>query len=336
MHHTELRSGTERAGRAWIESPLQLLSLVEARAAGRLFEEGRLLLRSGVAGLRETEVELRRHLPGDLPPGDSATRPRPPAGRDALWAIGDAFSGQVQKALLTAPRCRFLIVDDGLATWRLIRLLGSPAPRPLLRARTRPRPLRVGLGLHAAWVLRRAAREGRLTIFTMLPIDSALAERAEAVGLRIVRHAFDRLRSLPERSGHTERTILLGTALVADGLVHRSSYLTWLERQAESGPLAYYPHRREDPEVLNRLAAHPHVEVVRSGIPVELSLRGLGPGHTVMTPPSTALLSLRNLTRGADIQPVVPPEHWWTHRVTPGLRADLVAGIRLGEVDNVR
>ncbi|GHC69865.1 hypothetical protein GCM10007079_00790 [Nocardiopsis terrae] len=317
-----------------MESPLQLLSVVEARAAGQLFENGQILLRPGVRGLSETAAELRRLLPASAALTSPAREPEPPATANGVWALGDAFSGQVQRALLSASRCRIVIVDDGLATWRLIRLLSSPVPRPLLRARARANPLRSALGLAAVLRLRHAAREGRLTVFTMLPISPDLAEQADASGVRVVRHGFGMLRSLPGHAPPRESRIVLGTALVADGLVHRSIYLSWLDTQAKTGPLAYYPHRREDSEVLSFLDQHPRIRVISSGVPVELSLRGLGPEHTVMAPPSTALVSLRTLAKGADIRAVGLPEHWWTRRARPALRADLSASANFRAVNS--
>lgn len=335
MNHTpSLRAPASAAstGTAWVESPLQLLSVAEAHASGQLFEDGQILLRPGARGLAETAAELRRLFPANTALTSPARAPEPPATADGVWAIGDVFSGQVQRALLAAPRCRIVVVDDGLATWHLIRLLSSVVPRPLLRARARKSPLRAVLGAAVALRLRQAARWGRLSVFTMLPMDPALAARAEAMGVRIVRHGFGMLRSLPDQAVPSERRIVLGTALVADGLVHRSNYLTWLDGQSLTGPLAYYPHRREDSEVLSFLDRHPRIRVIRPAIPVELSLRGLGPEHTVMAPPSTALVSLRTLAKGADIQAVSLPEHWWTKRARPTLRADLSASVEFEAV----
>ncbi|MFD3684647.1 hypothetical protein ACFWTE_07490 [Nocardiopsis sp. NPDC058631] len=322
---TQIRTNGAEHGSAWVESPLQLLSVTEARSAGLLFDDGQILLRPGVRGLAETAAELRRLFPHGTAPTSPARVPEAPANAAGVWAVGDAFSGRVQRALLSAPRCRIVIVDDGLATWHLIRLLSSAGPRPLLRARVCADPVRAALGTAAALRLRRDARQGRLTVFTMLPVSAALRARAEAAGVHVVRHGFGMLRSLPGQGTPSEHRIVLGTALVADGLVHRATYLSWLAAQSVSGPLAYYPHRREDPEVLTFLDCHPRIRVVEPGIPVELSLRGLGPEHTVLAPPSTALVSLRTLVRGASVRAVGVPEHWWTRRARPGLRADLSA-----------
>ncbi|WP_306369801.1 hypothetical protein [Nocardiopsis sp. CC223A] len=319
---TDVPWAFEGHGSAWVESPLQFLSAVEAYAAHGLSTQGCILLRQDAVGLPDVHTALRGLFPA-TPPAALARRPTRPRSADFTWVIGDAFSGQVQRPLLRAPRCRIVLVDDGLAVWHLLRLLSAPSVQPVLRARVRRTPARLALGTAAARVLRRAAQEGRLTVFTMLPLPGDLREAAAAAGIRVMRHDFPLLRSLPEYDHPAERRIVLGTALVNDGLVRLPDYLGWLERQLVQGPVAYLPHRREDPRVLELLAADPRARLAGSGVPVELSLRGLGPGHTVRSLPSTALVSLRLLVRGASIRTDGVPGHWWTELASPGLREDL-------------
>ncbi|MDT0330813.1 hypothetical protein [Nocardiopsis lambiniae] len=312
----------EGHGSAWVESPLQFLSAVEAYAAHGLSTQGCILLRQDSAGLGDVHAALRGLFPA-TPPAALARRPTRPKTADFNWVIGDAFSGQVQRSLLRAPRCRLVLVDDGLAVRHLLRLLVSPTAQPVLRARVRRTPSRLALGAAAGHVLRRAVEEGRLTVFTMLPLPEDLLAAASTAGIRVMRHDFPLLRSLPRYDHPVEHRVVLGTALVNDGLVRAPEYLGWVDRQLAEGPVAYHPHRREDPRVLERLAADPRVRLVRDGLPVELSLRGLGPRHTVRSLPSTALVSLRLLVRGAGIGVDGVPEHWWTDLASPGLREEL-------------
>ncbi|MGW9346127.1 hypothetical protein [Nocardiopsis flavescens] len=321
---TDVPWAFEGQGSAWVESPLQFLSAVEAYTAHRLSTQGCILLRQDAPGLPEVHAALRRLFPA-APPAALARRPTRPRSTDFTWVVGDAFSGRVQRMLLRAPRCRLVVVDDGLAVWHLLRLLTAPAPRPLLRAGARRTPARLALGKAAVRVLRRAAQEGRLTVFTVLPLPPGLAGATADAGIRVIRHGFPLLRALPAQDPPAERRILLGTALVNDGLVRLPEYLGWLDRRLAQGPVAYRPHRREDPRVLERLAADPRARLVRTGLPAELELRRLGAGYAVRGLPSTALVSLGLLARGASVGADAVPAHWWTDAAPAGLREDLAA-----------
>ncbi|MDX6744650.1 hypothetical protein [Actinocorallia sp. A-T 12471] len=307
---------------AWVESPLQLLSVLEARHAGVL---GPVVLRvrAGSSALAATAAEAVRL---GTPPGtvlEDASRAT--SGR-AAWALGDAFSGQAQTALLAgrAPG-RVVLVDDGLATLHLLGLLSGPWRQPLVRARAQAGFGRRVLGSLAGARLRSLAQAGRVTVFTALPVPSALLARARRVGVSVVSHDFPYLRSLPADPPPPERLVMLGTSLVANGLIDRGEYLRWLGGKAAVEPFVYHPHRRECPQVLDVLRADPRVRVHDSGLPVELSLRGLTSWHRVVSLPSTALSSLRVLLGGEGpvIEGVTVPQGWWTERADASLRTHL-------------
>ncbi|MEV5410468.1 hypothetical protein AB0K60_16710 [Thermopolyspora sp. NPDC052614] len=316
----------ERSAVAWAESPLQLLCIIEARYAGLVGAGTRVVCRPGLAALRRTRAELKRL---DLPDGlelvtgeDGMPRPR----RDAAWVFGDAFSGRVQLTWLTGDPGRVVLVDDGLATIHLLELLAADRVTPLLRARARAGLGRRALGLAAAFRLRAAARSGRLAVFTALPVPAALAEAVTARGAILRTHDFGWLRSQP--AAHPppdERTVVLGTSLVRNGLVRRDRYLDWLGRLSAEEPVAYYPHRREEPADLDRIGRMPGVALRETGAPVEMTLRDLAPGQRVVSLPSTAVTSLRVLLRprGVPVDAVEVPGDWWTPLATPDLRSHL-------------
>ncbi|GAA3238753.1 hypothetical protein [Actinocorallia longicatena] len=306
---------------AWAESPLQLLSAVEARHAG-LLGPAEILVRAGSDALTATAAELVRLGPPAGTTLEFASRAR--AGR-RVWAVGDAFSGQVQAKLLTSLPSRIVLVDDGLATIHLLGLLAGPWRQPLIRARARAGRVRRILGSAAGARLRSAAREGRVTVFTGLPVPSAVLARAHRAGIEVVQHDFPYLRSLAADPAPAERTVVLGTSLVANGLVDRGSFLGWINGILAGERVAYYPHRREDPEILAMLRDDPRVTLVERGLPVELSLRGLSPRHRVLSLPSTALTSLRVLLGpdGPAIEGVTVPSAWWTDRADQSLRTHL-------------
>ncbi|NRQ34658.1 hypothetical protein HII36_22875 [Nonomuraea sp. NN258] len=303
---------------AWVESPLQMLCAVEAHHAGLLGPATEVVPRAGLRALRVTRRELRAlTLPGGLEL--AAPRERMPS---RVRAVGDAFSGKVQMRWLTSNPGRIVIVDDGLATIRLLELLAAGPYRPLLRARARPGRLRRALGLAAALRLRLS----KVTVFTALPVTDELAAAVRRAGVDLVRHDFAWLRAQPiSTQVPAERTVVLGTSLVRNGLVHRDQYLRWLTDLAAREPVAYYPHRREDPVDLALIRERPGITVHDEGVPAELTLRGLDPGQRVLSLPSTAITSLRVLLspRGVAVEPVDVPEDWWTSRAAPALRSHL-------------
>ncbi|MGV9601815.1 hypothetical protein ACWDR1_34675 [Streptosporangium sandarakinum] len=311
---------------AWAESPLQLLCVVEACHAGLLGAHVRVMSRAGSRPLAATRRELARlALPAGLEQAGPAPGPPKPR-RGVTWVIGDAFSGRVQARWLTALPGRIVVVDDGLATIRLLELLAGPPGRPLLRARAAAGPLRSVLGAAAGLRLRAAARSGRLTVFTALPVPDDLGRAVRGRGTELVVHDFAWLRAQPPRRPRPqEPTVVLGTSLVRNGLIHRDRYLAWLAGVGAAGPVAYFPHRREDPGDLERVGAQPGVTVYDAGVPAEMTLRGLDPGQRVLSLPSTAVTSLRVLlaSRGVTVEAVEVPDEWWTAQAAPSLRSHL-------------
>ncbi|MFG1706140.1 hypothetical protein ACFLIM_23385 [Nonomuraea sp. M3C6] len=303
---------------AWVESPLQMLCAVEAHHAGLLGPATVVVPRAGLRALKATRKELGRL---GLPDGLIMAEPRERMPR-RVQAVGDAFSGKVQLRWLVSNPGRIVIVDDGLATIRLLELLAAGPYKPLLRARAEPTRLRAALGLAAALRLRMS----RVSVFTALAVDDKLEESVRQAGIDLVRHDFSWLRAQPPSAeGPAERTVVLGTSLVRNGLVHRDRYLRWLTNLASQEPLAYYPHRREDPVDLALIRERPGITVHDAGAPAELTLRGLDAGQRVLSLPSTAITSLRVLLgpRGVAVEPVDVPDDWWTSRAAPALRSHL-------------
>ena len=330
-----LVAGRHRSGigdtAVWVESPLQLICAVEAYAAGLLGAGAAVSLRSGGASLPRTARALTAlGLPEGLRLLVGQERPAgPPPDASAVWATGDVFSGLVQRALvshglLRRSRCRIVVVDDGLATLHLLHLLGRPRA-PLTRSRSRERPLRRLLGLVANARLRAAAAEGRFTVLTALPVGEDTRRVLGGLGVDLRSHAFEWLQTRPSPPVPEEDLVVLGTALVHDGLVRREPYLDWVRGLAAQTPVAYYPHRREARDVLAELRRHPRISVRVAGPPAELRLRGLEPRHRVVTLPSTAALSLPVLlrARGVRVDATPVPAPWWTESTAASTRAHL-------------
>lgn len=316
----------------WVESPLQLLSAVEAHAAGLTGRHTLIRARADVPGLDLTRTTIEAAAPegvslvgagaGDITPVRRSSHHR--------WGVGDLHSGVVQRALLGPLGEReLMIIDDGLATLTLLHQLASTDPVPLTRSHAPGGAHRHALGL-AMWRLTRArAASGKVLVVTAMPLAEPLRARLEDLGFTVEGHRFEWLRAQPVTETFSEPTIVVGSALAADGLIEPEAYLRWVESLTQEGPLSYFPHRREGAEALARLAQHPLITVRPNTVPVEMRLRGLAPGQQVIALPSTAVPSLRLLLGGRDVRVhgVPVPEAWWKDAASPALRRHLLSSV---------
>ncbi|MDO8144139.1 hypothetical protein [Isoptericola sp. 178] len=310
---------------ALVESPLQLLCAVEAHAAGHTEGRLRITARQGVPTMPDTVAALRElGLPDGVDvqvgPARRALAPEEP------WVCGDPFSGAYQAALSTGTPSRQVVVDDGLGTLDVVDRLVSG--RPLVRLSAPRHPVRRVLGAMTTRRLRRQAARGGLTLCTMLPLGDARRAALSRLGVEVVEHSFEWLAShTPTGPGAAgaEPTVVVGSALVADRLVHPDHYLTWLRGLAADGPVRYVPHRRHHPLVTAAVETLPGVRVDAPGAPVELRLRGLDPDQQVVSLPSTSAVTLTRLLgpRGVRVTTHDVPDSWWTPHATPALRDHL-------------
>lgn len=319
-----------RPAGALVESPLQLLCTVEAHAAGYGGAPTRVHVRDDVPALGAALDAVRGFgLPDGLET-DLAGRRAALSAHEPVWLVGDAFSGLFQAtALLRRGLERVVLADDGLATLELARRLA--ADEPLVRMRAEPGAPRRRLGAAAARRLRHLAAQGRVTLFTALPLDPAVRAKLTAQGFAVVRNDFSWLASVPVGDAPVEPTVVIGSALAADGLVDPDAYIAWVGGLAADGLVRYLPHRRQAPELLARLAETPGVTLDSAQAPVELRLRGMTAPQRVVSLPSTAAVLLTTILspRGVAVTPQAVADSWWTSRATPGLRAHLSSVLRL-------
>lgn len=317
----------------WVESPLQLLSAIEAHGAGLLGRTSTIHPRGGTSMLDATLRTLMAQAPEGVSFAPAASNPPPLATSTAeRWATGDAYSGRVQRALLGRIGAgEVIIIDDGLATLGLLAALVAEEPTALVRPRTVPTAARKALGIACWFRLRALARAGRLLVFTGLPVRGDIAARFREIGGHLEGHRFEWLGTQPVGERILEPTVVVGSALAADGLIREEPYLHWLTGLTDEGPLAYFPHRRETPQFLERLAAHPALHVREHTIPIEMRLRSLRNGQVVRALPSTAVPSLRLLlgTHGVRIAGKAVPTHWWEPAASPVLRHHLSSSLEL-------
>lgn len=316
---------------AWVESPLQLLGVIEAHAAGFLGASTKVFPRKGVPGLTASLAAVRDL---DLPSGLrlEPARPGSPARTDKrTWVIGDPLSGRIQRQLVATGDGPIVLVDDGRATLHTLERLA--AGEPLTRAKiTASLPRRI-LGRAAGDVLRAAAADGRLTVFSVYDLPGSTRAPLAAGGVRFARHHFDWLRAVASGkppapvNGALHRHVVLGSALVVDGLVDPRRYLSWVAAMAGSsdGPWTYWAHRREDPATLDTVGAMAGVDVRTDGLPVELGVCGMGPGDRISSLPTSALATLHDVLagRGVRIDDYPIPSGWWTSAASADLRAHL-------------
>jgi len=315
---------------ALVESPLQLLSAIEAHAAGLGGTPTRVQVRSDVPALARTlDALAAAGLPEDLVTSLRAPRAAlsPFCAPDRM--VGDAFSGLFQASLLTRRTRSLVVVDDGLATLHLARLLVDGGT--LLRAGVAASPRRVRLAGLAARRLARLAAHDRLTLFTALPVADALAADLAVRGVRLERNRFAWLRGRTVAEPPAEPTVVVGSALAANGLVAPEPYLAWVIGHAARGPLRYIPHRRSDPDVLRALAETPGITVDESVVPIELRLAGMRAGQQVLSLPSTAAVLLASILtpRGVSVEAFAVPDDWWADQVSGARRAYLQSAVPL-------
>jgi hypothetical protein len=283
---------------AWVESPLQLLCAAEFAAAHDL--RIRVAFRLSGPQMPATAAELlKRGAPFavaepyyGVPWGLLAEH------RD--WIVGDGFSGQFRSAMAMLNPRSLTLVDDGIMS---IHLADAIAGRvDYSRPDQRESGLKTLLGGRARARMLRLARRGRLGMFTAFSDHPSIAG-LEELGVEVRNDGFAWVRAHAKPIALPGRRVILGSAAVVDQSLAPDVYLDWLrDVAAEPGdgrPAAYLPHRRESDEMLARVAALPGVELVRTGLPVELALAGTAEPLEIVSLRSTAALTLRRVLEGS-------------------------------------
>ncbi|OFL68940.1 hypothetical protein HMPREF2757_07065 [Brevibacterium sp. HMSC063G07] len=315
------------------ESPLQLLSGLEALHAAQHRDDVVVCIREDSPSL----AAFASNLPEGLLRDDSRLQSGFPSPAQAAQAghllLGDPLSGRIQRLLAECAvrpggLPHITVLDDGFATVRAIRLILSPNRQALVRARIKPTVRRTALGHAAAAVLRSAIKLGRLTWFSALTPDESLPQRFTAAGGKLVRHSFAQVRRCLEATAPdtpTDRAVIVGTALAADGLINQQALIDWAAGIGRQQPALYFAHRRQTADELAAIGALQGITVVESGTPLELRLAPF-PAHTpVYSMPSTAVQTLPLVMDCPEIHITEIPRAWWETSAPDSLRRELNA-----------
>lgn len=317
---------------AWIESPFQLLSVIEGAAAGNLPTPVTVLVR-GSAGTARPLGDLLDQHPVDgvtITPAPTLRRAVRMVRRAGTLVVGDVFSGQLQALLVAAAPRSVVIVDDGSSTLAAIEQIASN--HRLVRPRVQQRRRRAALARLALVVLRRASARHRLSVSSGLPVHRLPG----IAGVLVNRHDFSWTRcvdlpwSLP-----TSRRIILGSAMAADGLIDPDAYHSWLRREVDAAtaagePAVFFAHRRESAEIRAFVRSLGATVATAAGLPIELVARHLGSGTRFVTLPSTTVLTLCAVAPHVEVACTPVDESWWAADAPASMRtlADSIAGPR--------
>lgn len=300
---------------AWVESPLQLINAIEyAHATGDHLD---ISVRQGVPQVARTMIECEPRLPPGVTvrlASAGASAPRLLVARRLL--AGDVFSGFIRAALSGGAVRDLVLVDDGAASLHLAAVLQSG--RALTRARrTEPSWLR-WLGARARGALRRCASAGKLEIFTVY------AEAFEALAeprLLVRRNEYAWARGAFDAQADLGGSVILGSALAADGMISEGEYLGWIRSHVPPAGVSYLPHRRERAISLGVIDSIPGVVVVRTDLPVEVILAAPNRVADITCLPSSVVATLRTILEPSTCLNVEPvPDLWFTSKATGDLK----------------
>lgn len=278
---------------AWVESPLQLLCAAEFAAA---HVPVRLAFRLSGPQMTATAAELMRRGAPFVDAAPYYGIPWALLAEHPDWIVGDGLSGQFRSAMSVLRPRTVTLVDDGAMSVHLAEALAGRVD--YARPGQRESRLKTLLGGRTRSRMLRLAGRGRLGMFSAFADHPSVAGLA-VLGVEVRDQAFAWLRGHARPIRLPERRVILGSAGVADGLLGADRYLAWVREALADGAAAYLPHRREHPELIDRIGRMPGLTPVRTGLPVELALAGTTEPLEIVSLASTAAITLRRVLDGS-------------------------------------
>jgi hypothetical protein len=297
-------AGPGQGALALVESPAQLLNVIELAQLEDDLVGLKIAILAPVAGL--TRTQLRAMIPLAREAGHTISWHEPRLGGLAVarslralagelagvrrLVVGDPYSGVIQAIISVTKLSEVTIVDDGTATLEFARQwvagehlsrwhrVATPSQRGQISALARDQV--------SGTVRRRlSAQSGcRLRLFTCMPVDIP--------GVRIIRNDFSWVRArypLPRLKNDAD---LIGTSLVESGVVKADCYVDGVETLITRYAVdRYFAHRKEADWKLD-LIERIGVEVIRSALPLEIVARQGPIGGTIVSFPSTVVHTL--------------------------------------------
>jgi hypothetical protein len=297
-------AGPGQGALALVESPAQLLNVIELAQLEDDLVGLKIAILAPVAGL--TRTQLRAMIPLAREAGHTISWHEPRLGGLAVarslralagelagvrrLVVGDPYSGVIQAIISVTKLSEVTIVDDGTATLEFARQwvagehlsrwhrVATPSQRRQISALARDQV--------SGTVRRRlSAQSGcRLRLFTCMPVDIP--------GVRIIRNDFSWVRArypLPRLKNDAD---LIGTSLVESGVVKADCYVDGVETLITRYAVdRYFAHRKEADWKLD-LIERIGVEVIRSALPLEIVARRGPIGGTIVSFPSTVVHTL--------------------------------------------
>lgn len=296
------RPGPRGRSLALVESPVQLLNVIEWAHTGRSpapvevaalpaadpISRRQLRLMTDIAreqglGVRWYEARVSRLA---LARTVAAVAPR--VATAPRLVLGDPFSRLAQTLLPLARTRELVVVDDGTATMEFVSLLAEG--RPLVRWHRSGRAgRRPGRAFGAAAAARRLTPgAGRaVEVFSALPLGPP------PPGLEVTANRFAWTRGAYGPPQLIDGCDLVGTSLVETGVVDLDRYLAAVAELARvHGATRYLAHRREHPEKLRRLTETTGLSIERPELPLELAARRGPIARKIISFPSTVVHTL--------------------------------------------
>jgi hypothetical protein len=330
--------GSEQGALALVESPAQLLNVIELSQHQDDLAGLKIAVLAPAAGLTRTQLRSMMGLARDA--GHAVSWHEPRLGGMAVartvralagelsgvqrLIAGDPYSGVIQVIISVTKLSEVTIVDDGTALLEFARQwvagehlarwneVATPGQRRQIAQLARDQ---------ISGTVRRRLSPGsgcRLRLFTCMQVDVPL--------VRTIQNDFSWVRARHPAPQLKSGADLVGSSLVELGVVKADSYLDGVENLITRYKAdRYFAHRKEADWKLD-LIERIGIKVVRPALPLEIIVRRGPTGRTVVSFPSTVVHTLPIVLAGSGVEVVVCdiPMGWYQSKAT--VRADEFLG----------